>query len=124
MALDERCTALGAIVLSILEQVTEDVLLLPTLTQLDSSALAAIYSPLLSLDILFPRNRIYEFMPSWGRYKVIPQLLELDANGILALWRTGRLSAAGWDATDTSEIIHRRFGRNADSVVREIRRTN
>ena len=124
MNLDEECTALGTIILAILEQVTEDILLLPTLGQLDSSALSAIYSPLLSLDGLFPRNRIYEFMPSWGRYKMVPQLLELDASGILALWRTGRLSASGWDATDTIEIIDRRFGRNAESVVREIRRTN
>src|SRR6266496_2067472 len=122
MTNDERCTALGPILLTILSQVTEDILLLPTLPQLDSSSLSQIFSPLLSLEGLFPRNRIHEFIPPWGRYRLIPQLLELDAFGILTLWRHGRLRSVGWDATDTIEILERRFGRGADGVIREIRR--
>jgi hypothetical protein len=122
MTPDERCIALSSVLLTILSQVTEDFLLLPTLPQPDSSALSQIFSPLLSLEGLFPRNRILEFIPTWGRYKLIPQLLELDMFGILALWRNGRLRSVGWDATDTTEILERRFGRGADGVIREIRR--
>jgi len=122
MTPDERCIALSLLLQTILSQITEDFLLLPTLPQPDSSALSQIFSPLLSLEGLFPRNRIFEFIPAWGRYRVIPQLLELDMFGILALWRNGRLRSVGWDATDTIEILERRFGRAADGVIREIRR--
>ena len=122
MTPDERYTALGPLLLTILSQVTEDMLLLPTLPQPDSSSLSQIFTPLLSLEGLFPRNRILEFIPPWGRYRLILQLLELDAFGILALWRNGRLRSVGWDATDTIEILERRFGRSADVVIREIRR--
>lgn len=122
MTPDERCIALSPIVLSILSRVTEDFLLLPTLPQPDSSALSQIFLPLLSLEGLFPRNRMLEFIPAWGRYRSIPQLLELDMFGILALWRNGRLRSVGWDATDTIEILERRFGRSAEGVIREIRR--
>jgi len=118
-----RFTALSTTMITILTQITEDVLLLPTLPQPDSSALSQLYSPLLTLENLFPRARITEFMPQWGKFKIIPQLLELDMLGILALWRNGKLRLAGWDATDTIEILDRRFGRNADGVVREIRRS-
>jgi hypothetical protein len=119
---DERYNALGPLILTILAQVTEDMLLLPTLSPSDSTSLSTVYSPLLQLDGLFPRNRITEFIPQWGRYKMFPQLLELDAFGILALWRNGRLRAVGWDATDTIEILDKRFGSNAAGVIREIRR--
>ena len=122
MTPEERCTALSPIILTILSQATEDILLLPTLTQTDSTSLAELFSQLLQLDDLFPRNRIQEYIPQWGRYRVFPQLLELDAFGILALWRSGRLRSVGWDATDTIEIIDRRFGRSAEGIVREIRR--
>jgi hypothetical protein len=122
MTLDERCTALSPIILTILAQITEDILLLPTLSQPDSSSLAELFAQILQLDDLFPRNRIQEFIPQWGRYRVFPQLLESDMSGILTLWRTGRLRSVGWDATDTIEILDRRFGRNAEAVVREIRR--
>jgi hypothetical protein len=122
MTLDERCTALSPIILTILAQITEDISLLPTLSQPDSSSLAELFAQILQLDDLFPRNRIQEFIPQWGRYRVFPQLLESDMSGILTLWRTGRLRSAGWDATDTIEILDRRFGRNAEAVVREIRR--
>lgn len=80
-----------------------------------------LFTPLLSLDSLFPRNRTTEFIPQWQRYKFIPQLLDLDAIGILALWRNGRLRAAGWQPEDVIEIVDRRFGRNAEGVIREIR---
>ena len=63
-----------------------------------------------------------EFVPAFARYRAFPQLLEIDAWGILALWRNGRLRAAGWDAADTIEILDRRFGRSADAIIREIRK--
>jgi len=45
----------------------------------------------------------------------------MDLWGILALWRAGRVSGAGWEAEDVIEIVDRRFGREAEGVVREIR---
>jgi hypothetical protein len=63
-----------------------------------------------------------EFIPAWGRYRLTPQLLELDMFEILALWRNGRLRSVGWDVTDITEILERRFGRGAEGVIREIRR--
>ena len=122
MTPDEKYTSLSPIILSILAQVTEDILLLPTLPQPDSSSLSELFSQLLQLDTLFPRGRIQDFIPQWGRYRVLPQLLELNSLGILSLWRSGRLRSVGWDATDTIEILDRRFGRSADNIVREIRR--
>jgi hypothetical protein len=121
MTLDERCAALGPLIITICAQITEDILLLPTLNEPDSSALATIFTPLLTLDTLFARGRVTEFMPTWQRYKLIPPLLELDGNGILALWRNGRLRAGGWEPEDVIEIIDRRFGRNAEGIIREIR---
>jgi hypothetical protein len=121
MTLDERCHALGPLILTILQQMIEDIFLLPTLTQSDSSSLASLYSQLLSLENLFPRNRIIEYMPQWARYRVVPQLLEMDQNGILGLWRAGRLRSSGWEASDIIEIVERRFGRSADGVIRQIR---
>jgi hypothetical protein len=119
MTPEERCIALSPIVLAILSQVTEDFLLLPTLPRPDALALSQIFLPLLSLEGLFPRNRI---IPAWGRYRSIPQLLELDMFGILALWRNGRLRSVGWNATDIIEILERRFGKGAEGVIWEIRR--
>src|SRR5438045_2819143 len=114
MTPDEKYTSLSPIILSILAQVTEDILLLPTLPEADSSSLSELFSQLLQLDTLFPRGKIQDFVPQWGRYRVFPQLLELNAFGILSLWRSGRLRSVGWDATDTIEILDRRFGRSAD----------
>lgn len=122
MTPDERCSSLSPLITTVLSQVAEDFFLLPTLSPADTFSLSAIYTPLLSLDQLFPRNRVTEFMSLWPRYRLIPQLLELDANGILALWSNGRLKNAGWDAVDIIEIVQRRFGRGADPVIREIRR--
>jgi hypothetical protein len=121
MTPDERCHALGPLIVSILQQMMEDIFLLPTLTQSDSSSLASLYSQLLSLENLFPRNRIIEYMPQWARYRAVPQLLEMDQNGILGLWRAGRLRSSGWEASDVIEIVERRFGRSADGVIRQIR---
>jgi hypothetical protein len=122
MSLSDRYSSLGTLIISILSQITEDILLLPTLSQNDSLSLSQLYTPLLSLDQLFPRNKVMEYMPLWQRYKFVPQLLELDAQGILALWRNTRLRTAGWDAIDVNEILERRFGRAAEGVIREIRR--
>jgi len=97
-------------------------MLLPSLPPPDSSALSALYTPLLQLEGLFPRGKVTEFLPAFARYRGFPQLLEIDAGGILTLWRNGRLTRAGWDATDIIEILDRRFGRNADAIIREIRR--
>jgi hypothetical protein len=107
--------------MTVLQQMTDDIMLLPSLTQSDSSSLASLYSQLLSLENLFQRNRISEFIPIWARYRVVPQLLEMDPIGILGLWRAGRLRSAGWDASDVIEIVERRFGRSAEAVVRQIR---
>jgi hypothetical protein len=121
MTLDERCAALGPLIIAVCAQITEDILLLPTLNEPDSSSLATIFTPLLSMETLFPRGRVTEFMPTWQRYKFIPLLLESDGNGILALWRNGRLRAGGWEPEDVIEIVDRRFGREAEGVTREIR---
>jgi hypothetical protein len=122
MTLDERCSALSPLVITVMAQIADDILLLPTLSPSDTFSLAQIYTPLLSLDQLFPRNRVTDFMSAYPRYRLIPQLLELEPNKILDLWRNGRLRTAGWDAVDIIEILQRRFGRNADNVVKEIRR--
>ena len=122
MSPQERFSALGPLILTTVGQVTEDILLLPTLPAADTATLAAIFAPLLSLDNLFPRNRVSEFMPSWAKYKLVPALLEGDIIGIIALWRSGRLSNVGWDGNDVIEIVERRFGRAADVLIREIRR--
>ena len=122
MTPQERFTALGPLILTVVSQITEDILLLPTLTPADTSALAAIFAPLLILEQLFPRTRVTEFMFSWGKYKLVPSLLEGDIPGITALWRSGRLSQTGWGADDVIEIVERRFGRMAEGIVREIRR--
>jgi len=103
-------------------QVSDDILLQPSLSPPEAFSLSQIYTPLLSLEQLFPRNRVAEFMPSYLRYRLIPQLLESEPNKILELWRNGRLGSAGWDAVDIIEILQKRFGRNADTVIREIRR--
>jgi len=100
----------------------EDILLLPTLAAAETAALAALFIPLLSMENLFPRNRVTEFMPSWGKYKLVPTLLEGDVAGITGLWRTGRVSSSGWDGSDVVEILERRFGHAADGLVREIRK--
>ena len=121
MTLDERCSALAPLIITVMAQITDDLLLLPTLSPPETFYLAQIFTPLLSLDQLFPRNRLVEFMSLWPRYRLIPQLLELEATKILELWSNGRLRAAGWDAVDIIEILERRFGRDADSVIREIR---
>ena|SRR5579871_1153930 len=122
MTLDERCSALAPLITTVMAQITDDFLLLPTLSPPETFSLAQIFIPLLSLDQLFPRNRLVEFMSLWPRYRLIPQLLELEATKILELWSNGRLRAAGWDAVDIIEILERRIGRSADSVIREIRR--
>lgn len=121
MTADERCQALGPLIMTVLQQMTDDIMLLPTLTHSDTSSLASLYSQLLSMENLFQRNRISEFIPVWARYRVVPQLLEMDQMGILGLWRSGRLQSAGWEASDVIEIIERRFGRSAEAVVRQIR---
>jgi hypothetical protein len=123
MAPDDHYAALSNLILTVLREVTEATLLLPSLSPPDCAVLTTIYLSLLSLERLFPSNRINEFMPFWTHYKIIPQLLELDALGILALWRNGKLRAAKWDAMDTIELVNRRFGRTAEKIVKEIRRT-
>jgi|SRR5277367_2724753 len=122
MTPQERFSALGPLILTVVSQVTEDILLLPTLAPADTSALAAIFHPLLALEQLFPRGRVTEFMFSWGKYKLVPSLLEGDIVGITALWRSGRLSQMGWGADDVIEIVERRFGRTAEGIIREINR--
>jgi len=118
---DERDSLLARIITAVLEAVIEDITLLPSLPQHDSSAMSAIFLPLLSLEDLFPRNRIIDIIPSWPRYKVLPQLLESTSSAILGLWRSGRLRSAGWDANSVIDIVEKRFGRSAEDVVREIR---
>ena len=121
LSVEERDSLLARTVTSVLEAVIKDIIHLPSLPQSDSSATVALFTPLLSLEDLFPRNRINEFIPSWPRYKFVPQLLELPSNGISTLWRSGRLRSVGWDANDVIEIVERRFGRGAEELVREIR---
>jgi hypothetical protein len=118
----DRLNLLAPLILATLSQVTEDILLLPSLSPPDSQSLSSLYAPLLQVAGLFPRGRISEFVPPFTRYRVFPQLLEVDAWGILALWRNGRLRSAGWDAGDIIEILDRRFGRSAEGIAREIRR--
>jgi len=119
---DDRLTSLSLLATTTLTQTTEDILLLPTLSASESPVLASLTSQLLSLENLFPRNRVNDYMPQWGKYRVLPQLLEMDLKGILMLWRTGRLKGIGWDGGDICEIVERRFGRSGDGVCREIRR--
>ena len=118
----ERYLALGTLLISILSQITDDILFLPKLSPPDSFALSQLFAPLVQMEELFPRNRLSDYMPLWQRYKLVPQLLELDIQSILALWRNGRLKSAGWDAVDVIEILERRFGSTADWVIKEIRR--
>jgi hypothetical protein len=116
----DRLTMLGPLVLQTLSQITEEFLLFPHLPPQDSSALSTLFSPLLQLEGLFPRGRAPE---GFAKYKVFPALLESDPQGILALWRMGRLKSVGWDAFDVIEILEKRFGtRNVEGIVREIRR--
>lgn len=123
MVQEDRCTALGTMISGALEQLTDDILLLPTLSPPDSSALASLLAQVLSLDTLFPRNRVAEYVTNWSKYKFLQQLLECDLHTLLVLWRTGRLRTSGWDATDIIEFLNKRFGRSAEVVIREIRRT-
>jgi hypothetical protein len=122
MTPQERFSALGPIILTAVGQVTEDIQLLPTLPPSDTAALVSLFMPLLSLENLFPRNRVTEFMPSWGKYKLVPTLLEGDIGGITGLCRSGRMNSSGWDGNDVVEILQRRFGHAADGLIREIRR--
>jgi hypothetical protein len=119
MAENDRLAILAPLVLQILTQITEEFLLLPHLPPQDSTALSALFSPFLQLEGLFPRGRVPE---GFAKFKVFPALLESDPQGILALWRMGRLKGAGWDAFDVIEILEKRFGRSVEGIVREIRR--
>jgi hypothetical protein len=102
-------------------QITEDILLLPSLSASTTVHLSPLLSRFIVLEQLFPRGRMSEFVPEWGRFRMLQGLLEMDLWGILALWRAGRVSGAGWEAEDVIEIVDRRFGREAEGVVREIR---
>jgi hypothetical protein len=119
---EDRFTSLSLLSRTTLSQITEDILLLPTLSPSETPVLSNLTSQLLSLETLFPRNRVTEYLPQWTKYKTLPQLLEMDLKGILTLWRTGRLMTAGWDGSDICEIVERRFGRSGEGVCREIRR--
>src|SRR5271155_955775 len=109
MTTDERCTALSRLLVPILSQILDDYLLLPTISPSDSSFLSGLLTPLLSLEQLFPRGKITEFIPPWPRYKFLPQLLELDHPQILALWNSGRLRGF-WDGFDLIDLVSKRFG--------------
>jgi hypothetical protein len=122
MSPGDRYSATGALVMSVLSLTTDYILLLPSLPPAESEALSSLFALLLPLEQLFPRNRLSEYVPLWQQYKLVPQLLELDLQAILGLWRNGRLKASGWDAVDLMQILERRFGHNADGVIQEIRR--
>jgi hypothetical protein len=122
MTPEDRYISLSILLSAAVSQITEDIILLPTLTVGETSVLAPLLSQLLSLENMYPRSRISEYIPPWGRYKIFPQLLDMDLKGILTLWRTGRLKSSGWDANDVCEIVERRFGRAGEGVCREIRR--
>ena len=122
MTTEDRFTSLSILLSTAVSQMTEDIILLPTLTAGETSILAPLLSQLLSLENIFPRNRIGEYVPQWGKYKIFPPLLDMDLKGVLTLWRTGRLKSSEWDGSDICEIIERRFGRAGEGVCREIRR--
>jgi hypothetical protein len=121
MTPEERYTALSRILLPLLTQITEDYLLLPTLPPTSPSPLSTLLTPLLSLEHLFPRGRITDFIPSWPRYRFLQQFLDLAPEQILALWGTGR-GRGYWDVYELVEVVGKRFGVRGEETIRALRR--